>query len=86
MIRISDKRKKTVNMPKSKNRKNHAQKVEARRKRQQVDTYRVQKARKEFFEKIMEAQRVALANKSTEEFNIDLPSLSSDLPLDVPLI
>lgn len=86
MIRILDKRKKTVNMPKSKNRKNHDQKVEARRKRQQQDTHRVHKARKEFFEKIMEAQKVALANKSTEEFNIDLPTVSSDLQLDVPLI
>lgn len=78
-------------MPKSKHRKNHKQKVEARKKRQQQDVYRVQKARKEFFEKIIEARQAAMSNKVTEDFNIDIPTtvlgdLPGDLPLDGPLI
>jgi hypothetical protein len=86
MTKISDKRIKKIKMPKSKHRKNHKQKAQARSNRIQQEKYRAQKAQKEFIEKIIELQKMN-AQKTSEDFTFNLPTMpDGGIVTDGPMI
>lgn len=73
-------------MPKSKNRKNHKQKVAARRKRLSDDKKRVEKAQREFIMDLIKKEQESGAFDNTPSINSTGPLTGDNRMVDGPLI
>ena len=71
-------------MPKSKHRKNHKQKVEARRKRIADDKRRVEKAQREFIMELIKREQESGAFDNTP--SVDGPIVGDNSMIDGPMI
>lgn len=71
-------------MPKSKHRKNHKQKVEARRKRIADDKRRVEKAQREFIMDLIKREQESGAFDNTP--SVDGPIVGDNSMIDGPMI